>query len=184
MDGIVDLSQLQVTCMCAPIDSDLHACYIIKEVAGGEIAYKAEGQWYSKSPTTGKWQTGKENFASTIQQYCRKIDLRLDGKKYSHNANGMRNIITAFEAKEDANFPPRLSQGCRQKVFWKNGVYDFRMGTFRPVSLEDMTSVSVPRKYPERAPSQEQLDYVERKIFFDTLGKEQGRRCYTFSQER
>jgi len=83
------------------IESDVHACQVIKEVAGEEIAYRAEGQLYSKSPTTGKWQTGKDNFACNIQQYCRRIDLRLDGKKYSHNAHGMRNIISVYEAQDD-----------------------------------------------------------------------------------
>jgi len=175
MDRQVDLSNLQVTCVLRSIESDVHACQVIKEVAGEEIAYRAEGQLYSKSPTTGKWQTGKDNFACNIQQYCRRIDLRLDGKKYSHNAHGMRNIISVYEAQDDPNFPARLGQGCRQKVFWKNGVYDFGMGTFREVGPQDMTTVSVPREYPEQAPPEDRLDHVEKTLFFDTLGEEQGR---------
>lgn len=175
MDRQVDLSDLQVTRVLRSIESDVHACQVIKEVAGEEIAYRAEGQLYSKSPTTGKWQTGRDSFANNIQQYCRRIDLRLDGKKYSHNANGMRNIISVYEAQDDPNFPSRLGQGCRQKIFWNNGVYDFGMGTFRPVGPQDMTTVSVPREYPEQAPPQEKLDHVEKTLFFDTLGEEQGR---------
>ena len=175
MDRQVDLSDLQVTCVLRPIISDVHAGEVIKEVAGGEIVYRCEGQYYSKSLTTGKWQTGKENMACNIQQYCRKIDMRLDGKKYSHNAYGMRNIITAYKAEDDQNFPSRLDQGCRQKVFCNNGVYDFGMGTFREVGPQDMTAVSVPREYPAQAPPEEKLDHVEQTLFFDTLGEEQGR---------
>jgi len=176
MEKRVDLSQLQTTCVLHSIDSDVHACQIIREATGGEIAYRAEEQTYSKCPKTGKWRTGKEYFKSIIQHYCRTLDLRLNGKrKYSHNATGMRNIVNVYEAKEDPNFPARLEQGSRQRVFWSNGVYDFRTGMFRPAGPEDMTTVSVPRKYPEQAPPQEELDRVEKMLFFDTLGEVKGR---------
>jgi hypothetical protein len=68
MDKYVYLSDLQVACVLRSIESDVHACQVIREVAGEEIAYKAEGHWYSKSPTTGKWLLAKDNFVSNFQQ--------------------------------------------------------------------------------------------------------------------
>jgi hypothetical protein len=42
-----------------------------------------------------------------------------------------------------------------------------------------MTAVSVPRKYPVQSPPKEQLDYVEKKLFWDTLGQEEGKALLT-----
>ena len=176
MDQKADLTGLDATSKIYSIESDVHACEMIQQAAGEIIAYRAEGQLFSKSPTTGKWQTGRDNFTSNIQYYCRKLDLRNNkGEKYSHNANGMRNITAVFEAREDPEFPDRLDQACRQKVFWSDGVFDFTTMQFRKVEPGDMTAVSVPRKYPTEVPSKEKLDEIERKLFLEPLGEEEGR---------
>lgn len=175
MDTIVDLTGFDATRGIYPIESDVHACEIIQQVAGEPIAYRAEGHLFSKLPTTGKWQIGKDNFVSSIQHYCRTLDLRMNEKKYSHSANGMRNITAVYEAIEDPEFPKRLDLASRGKVYWSDGVFDFRTMTFRQTEPGDMTSVSVPRKYPTKIPPDDKLDQIEKKLFLDTLGEDQGK---------
>ena len=177
MDKIMDISGLEPEFVPGQmVHSDYDACKIILSQQGhGQIAFRAEGQTYVLSPSTKKWVTGKEAFKEVIKEYCHIADFRdSKGNKYSHQAQGIRNITTAFHVPEDSSFPLRLHEASLYKTFWQDGVYDYRKGEFRAEGLEDMTAARVPRPYPKEAPAKEVLEQYKKTLFIDPLGEEVG----------
>ena len=177
MNMIMDLSGLAPTFVKGQtVHSDVHAGEIIRvQLAGGELAFRAEGQTYVKLPDSNTWVVGDKNLVDVLKQYCHKADfVDIKGKKYSHNAVGIKNITTAFCVPEDPLFPSRLEKASIRKIFWSDGVYDFRTGTFRPEGPDDMTAARVPRPYPKDVPSTEILEKYKKMLFTDPLGEEVG----------
>jgi hypothetical protein len=177
MDKIMDLTGLEPVFVKGQIvESDVDACKIIqRQLAGGPIAVRADSQVYVKVPLSRKWATNEKALKEALKEYCDIVDLRIrKGEKYSHQACGIRNIITAFPVPEDPMFPSKLHRASLYKIYWEDVVYDFLEGKFREEGPGDMTAARVPRPYPKKPPLDADLEKYKKQIFIDPFGEEVG----------
>jgi hypothetical protein len=84
-------------------------------------------------------------------------------KPYSRNTFPATQIVSKAKllAPRNDNFDQLLFQNSLYKIFFKNGVYDFKEGKFRSEKIEDMTAIRLDIDFPKETKTESDLRVME-----------------------
>jgi hypothetical protein len=164
------------------VADDNHAASIFGDMIK-DVVKQSHGRIFVKT-WNDVWTCDPQEVRRMLIRSCTKADLyKIDDKDnlrpYSNNLSGAKAIIdvTLANLPSDNSFSLRLWQASIGKVFFKDGVYDFIEGRFRPDEPDrDMTTVRIDRVFPVRDPAK--MAEVREKVLKSILGTDEAVECY------
>jgi hypothetical protein len=184
MDDIIDLSNAVMKyegrdISLAVDDNEASGIFIemtkdIVKQSGNRIFVLTEDKVWTDDPLICK----KVLLNACLQANIMKLDDRDIPKPYSNNVCGAEAIIKATMSKlpNDANFAARLWESSIGKVFYADGVYDFRTNTFREELEDDITTIRLTRNFPVR--DEAKMAEVRAKVLGTIFGSDEDVQCF------
>ena len=153
-DEIIDLSGFTLKEDDSVIvDSDTGACQVLLEHMKGRII-SCNGTIYVKTLDSKIWTDNDSDVSREIVNVSIKLNIIVqdeNGKRcnYSKNVSGIKNMSILIKSlcPIDNNFTETLRIKSNGKIFFENGVYDFKEGKLRSETEDDMTPMRINYNY-------------------------------------
>jgi hypothetical protein len=174
MNEIIDLTKFKQDKVEEEIiDDDYEACKILLEKMKSKI-YNCNGETYVCNEDH-VWTNNKVEVERMITLNCVNLNIKKNSNKicpYSKSVAGIKNMLILVKnmCEQDNHLLETIRLNCKNKLFFKNGVYDFVKKEFRKETDEDMTSIRINREYNNTEDKEAKI-YVEN-ILNDIFEKE------------
>jgi len=156
MTEIIDLSKYKIiTQPVITVTNDVQACMEVLKAMNGKI-YNCNGNLYIKTHNTRIWTLDTNIISKEIMYVMGQLQIFMLSETskiavmYSQNVRGMeavQKLISSY-APENEKLEKHLLKKSKCKLFFKDCVYDFKLGCAREETADDMTPVRIPRDYP------------------------------------
>lgn len=137
------------------VENDREAGDLVLEAMSGKIIEYNEIVFvkdrFSNIWTDSIKKVGDEIYNVSINMDIKKLSPSGKPLPFSANVTGAKAIKTHIlkQCPKDNHFLETLRLASKNKIFFKNGVYDFKERAFRPETEEDMTPVRIDSNFPE-----------------------------------
>jgi hypothetical protein len=167
-EHIIDLSDLKIKEDDEEniIEDDAEACeHLLKKM--GDRIVSCNGTIFVKTTDTRIWSNREYDVVREINNECISLGLmkmtKVGTVPYSRNVSNMRNmaILIRTMCKRDDEFMETLRIKSKDKIFFNDCVYDFKMGKYREETEEDMTPIRILRQHPNNVKKEKVKEVID-----------------------
>jgi hypothetical protein len=183
MDDIIDLSGLSPQyggrdAIIATDENDASKLFLalvnpnVRRSDGRVFALTPSGTWTDDLTDVRRILIGE-----CLQSNIVKIDRGVT-RPYAANLRGAKDIVDSliYKILDVPGFSDTLWKGSLGKIFFADGVYDFKERRFRPDTESDLTTMRLTRPFPERDESK--MAEVRQRVFASIFSNDQDVDCF------